>query len=383
MSSSSVSGTSPRHTCPRSRRSDRSRASSASTRAPDRPPPSAGRRFSSTGSYATPFPIPPTSSSWRPRRGRTPRSSMPCGRATPWSASSSRNPRPKTAPPRSGCSPRGPGSGRSSTRGSRPRCCGRPGSTAQSEVAWGTSSRSRRGSAAPTPTNEDRRAASLVDSWLDSGINVLSVIGRFVVPAGVLSFRPLAGHVSTFEARLRLEPGDGTRVGSIVTTWQAAETTQSLRLRFADGSELLLDLMAGAATHLADGSVTEMFTRPEGGPHLAHQYANFYRDYFGSGEWQYPDAARSPTLHALLFSATEGVGVEAAAGRARPGPRPWGRPRCRLPSPTRARATAAPTPASAPSRPRGRPRRPRPRGGGGDGGDRGGPSGLSIPRPRG
>ena len=159
----------------------------------------------------------------------------------------------------------------------------------------------------PYANEQDRRAASLVDSWLDSGINVLSVIGRFVVPAGVLSFRPLAGHVSTFEARLRLEPGDGTRVGSIVTTWQAAETTQSLRLRFADGSELLLDLMAGAATHLADGSVTEMFTRPEGGPHLAHQYANFYRDYFGSGEWQYPDG-QVAALHALLFSAMEGVG---------------------------------------------------------------------------
>jgi len=158
----------------------------------------------------------------------------------------------------------------------------------------------------PYADDEDRRAASLVDSWLDSGINALSVIGRFVVPAGVLSFRPFADHVSTFEARLRLEPGDGTRVGTIVTTWQAAETTQSLRLRFADGSELLLDLMAGAATHFRDGTVTEMFTRPEPGPHLGHQYANFYRDYFGSREWQFPDAA-GRDLHALLFSATEGV----------------------------------------------------------------------------
>ena len=159
----------------------------------------------------------------------------------------------------------------------------------------------------PYANDEDRRAASLVNSWLDSGINVLSVIGRFVVPTGVRSFRSFADHVSTFEARLRLEPGDGTRVGTIVTTWQAAETSQSLRMRFADGSELLLDLMAGAATHLADGSVTEMFTRPEGGPHLGHQYANFYRDYFGSGEWQYPDG-QVAALHALLFSATEGIG---------------------------------------------------------------------------
>jgi len=158
----------------------------------------------------------------------------------------------------------------------------------------------------PYANDEDRRAASLVDSWLDSGINALSVIGRFVVPAGVLSFRPIAGHVSTFEARLRVDAGDGTRVGTIVTTWQAAETTQSLRLRFADGSELLLDLMAGAATHFRDGSVTEMFTLPEPRPHLDHQYANFYRDYFGSREWQYPDAA-GRELHALLFSATEDV----------------------------------------------------------------------------
>jgi predicted dehydrogenase len=157
----------------------------------------------------------------------------------------------------------------------------------------------------PYADDEDRRAKSLVNSWLDSGINVLSVIARFVVPAGVISFRPLADHASTFEARLRLD-SDGSREGTIVTTWQAAATTQSLRLRFDDGSELLVDLVAGAATHFRDGSVTEMFTRPGRGGHLGHQYANFYRDYFGRQQWQYPDD-QVAELHALLFSAMEGV----------------------------------------------------------------------------
>ena len=64
----------------------------------------------------------------------------------------------------------------------------------------------------PYADDLENRTESLANSWLDSGINALSVIGRFVLPSAVTSFRSLADHASTFEARLRLgTPDDGTR----------------------------------------------------------------------------------------------------------------------------------------------------------------------------
>jgi predicted dehydrogenase len=154
------------------------------------------------------------------------------------------------------------------------------------------------------PYSQDlaRRTASLANSWLDSGINALSVIGRFTIPTAVTSFRQLAGHASTFEARFALGSADPRQKGTIVTTWQAAESCQSTRLHFSGGAELVLDHIGGAATLLEDGAVTAKYTRPDAGGRLEGHYATFYRDYFGDRRLQYP-AEAGRELHALLFSA--------------------------------------------------------------------------------
>jgi predicted dehydrogenase len=146
------------------------------------------------------------------------------------------------------------------------------------------------------------RTASLANSWLDSGINALSIIGRFTIPTAVTSFRQLEGHVSTFEARFALGSAEAWHGGTIVTTWQAAEQTQSTRLHFSGGAELALDHIAGTATLLEDGAVTASYTRPEVEARLEGHYANFYGDYFGDRRLRYP-AEAGRQLHALLFSA--------------------------------------------------------------------------------
>ena len=145
------------------------------------------------------------------------------------------------------------------------------------------------------------RTASLANSWLDSGINALSIISRFTIPTAVTSFRQLEGHASTFEARFALGSSDPRQMGTIVTTWQAAEYSQWTRLRFSGGAELVLDHIAGAATLLEDGAVTAMYTRPDVGARLDRHYANFYGDYFGERRLRYP-AEAGRELHALLFS---------------------------------------------------------------------------------
>ncbi len=148
----------------------------------------------------------------------------------------------------------------------------------------------------PYAQDEPERAASLANSWLDSGINALSVIGRFAIPTGVTSFREFPDHASTFEARLGLGGDDPRRAATILTTWQVADYSQWVRLRFAGGAELVLDDMAGTATLLEEGAVAAMYTRDAGVARLTQHYANFYADYFGERRFQYPTGrgARTP-----------------------------------------------------------------------------------------
>ena len=109
--------------------------------------------------------------------------------------------------------------------------------------------------------------------------------------------------MSTFEARFALGSAEAWHGGTIVTTWQAAEQTQSTRLHFSGGAELALDHIAGTATLLEDGGGYGFVHPARGGSACSEgHYANFYGDYFGDRRLRYP-AGAGRELHALLFSA--------------------------------------------------------------------------------
>jgi hypothetical protein len=76
------------------------------------------------------------------------------------------------------------------------------------------------------------------DSWLDSGINALSIIARFVrIDAGEI--RSVASPASTFEAAFA-----GAVPISIRTSWGAPEPSKVTRFHLRDGGAVVLDHQA-------------------------------------------------------------------------------------------------------------------------------------------
>jgi predicted dehydrogenase len=124
------------------------------------------------------------------------------------------------------------------------------------EVIWAREELARRAPVAsvscefvdPYADDLDARTAALVSSWLDSGINALSVLARLVEPESVT---PLAGDTAV-DARVRVtfssrgESGEGT----IRTAWDTY-ARKATTVHLVDGTEIALDHRA--ATVAIDG----------------------------------------------------------------------------------------------------------------------------------
>lgn len=144
------------------------------------------------------------------------------------------------------------------------------------------------------------RAAALVSSWVDSGINGLSILHRLVRldPNAVL--RTLEAHFSTFEASVGFQ-SDGVRGrATLFTTWHVTQATKLTRLCFEDGSELALDHTAVCARVTRHGRVVEMQGSDGAVPRLVAHYLNLFRARFQQGleEWSDEDDLH---LHSLLL----------------------------------------------------------------------------------
>jgi predicted dehydrogenase len=78
------------------------------------------------------------------------------------------------------------------------------------------------------------------DSWLDSGINSLSILNRYVaLHEGRVEEIP--DLVSTFFGVFAASTDETTAMARILTTWHAVEPSKSTRLRFQDGRQLILN----------------------------------------------------------------------------------------------------------------------------------------------
>ena len=158
----------------------------------------------------------------------------------------------------------------------------------------------------PYAADLDRATATLGDSWLDGGINAVSVLARLVEPQRRDSRRAVDGPCSTFEATITYGGCAGEGLAHIVTSWAAVEPSKSTRLTFADGAVLVLDHQAvlGRLTSSA-GAVLEAFASPSLEPRLVQHYVGSFTRILVEGVRSFPVEV-DRLLHRLVLSPDEG-----------------------------------------------------------------------------
>ena len=153
------------------------------------------------------------------------------------------------------------------------------------------------------PYENDFEAASqrLGNSWIDSGINALSVLARFVRPVARESLRRIgqAAH-SVFEAHLTCQAGGGDLAALILTSWHVTDPAKTTRIRYSSGSELVMDHTAVAGYLVHDGRMAAVFGSDRSVPRRERHYLALYQWWLTEGNPIMP-AETGLRLHELLL----------------------------------------------------------------------------------
>lgn len=157
------------------------------------------------------------------------------------------------------------------------------------------------GFADPYAADLERATATLGDSWLDGGINALSVLARLVEPEACTTRRSIRGAVSTFEATVSFGGPAGRGSAHVVTTWAAVEPSKSTRLVFADGAVVVLDHQAVLGRVEHGGRVLDVFASPSSHGRLLLHYLGSFHRLFVEGQRSFP-VEIDRLLHRLLLS---------------------------------------------------------------------------------
>ena len=179
------------------------------------------------------------------------------------------------------------------------------------EVTWGQQALSARQPGAllaaesffadPYYDDFERASATLGNSWLDSGINALSVLARFAAIIRRESLRRIGTErQSVFEARLSCNRDGPPADALLVTSWHAADPAKTTRLRYASGIELLMDHTAVAAYLLRDGRIEAAFGADRSIPRRDRHYRALYQRWLAQGRPTLPPET-SLHLHELLL----------------------------------------------------------------------------------
>jgi D-galactose 1-dehydrogenase len=153
------------------------------------------------------------------------------------------------------------------------------------------------------------QAKSLGGSWMDSGLNALSVLGRLIDPEALTITRSLmtrddrvdclelAGQVEFEFAR-----PDGQGVGAIGTSWIEGLNKKVTTLEFADcRSRVILDHSEQQITVHDNGSQRQIFTSGNGLPRLTNHYVGVFADLASQIESRQDNFDYCARLHRFLF----------------------------------------------------------------------------------
>jgi predicted dehydrogenase len=148
---------------------------------------------------------------------------------------------------------------------------------------------------------------TLGDSWIDSGINALSVLSRFVEPVSRTSLRRIGeAPQSVFEAHITCQAGDGTLDALILTSWHVTDPAKTTRIRYSSGAELVMDHTAVAGYLIQEGHVTAVFGSDRTIARRDRHYLALYDHWLTRGNRIIRPEA-SLHLHEFLLQPSEGM----------------------------------------------------------------------------
>ena len=137
-------------------------------------------------------------------------------------------------------------------------------------------------------------AATFGDSWLDSGINALSILARFVT---IERGEVVASATDTFEATFAGHSGGREIPIRVVTSWNASEPSKVTRFHLRNGGSVVLDHQAMAARCLPETGAPIAWESDSPLPRLTQHYVRALRHELFGGSSE----GRDLELHRLLL----------------------------------------------------------------------------------
>lgn len=156
---------------------------------------------------------------------------------------------------------------------------------------------------AADPYQSDLAAAQqgLGNSWIDSGINALSVIERFAKPVARTSLRRIGSHAqSVFEGTFICEVNGKEVPATIMTSWYSTAPSRWTKIRYSSGAELVMDHNAVAGYIRQDGRASATFGSNGATPRREAHYRALYTAWLANRDRIF-SADTSTRLHKLLL----------------------------------------------------------------------------------
>jgi hypothetical protein len=116
--------------------------------------------------------------------------------------------------------------------------------------------------------------SSYVNSWLDSGVNAMSVLQRLVGITGEADLVNHGDEVGAWTGLIERVEGGGNAM--ITTQWKVAVAAKQTEFTFEDGTLLNLDHQAVAGRVTSDTTVTELFGAHAAIPRMVQHYVNVF-----------------------------------------------------------------------------------------------------------
>lgn len=152
-------------------------------------------------------------------------------------------------------------------------------------------------------------------SWIDSGINSLSILSRFVDLVGRRSLRSIGEKSwSAFEAHITCRAADSSLEALILTSWHVTDPSRTTRIRYASGAELVMDHAAVAGYLLQDGGISALFGSDRSVPRRERHYRELYQWWLVDGNPVIPTQT-SLYLHELLLQRPDETQEQQGFGR--------------------------------------------------------------------